>query len=117
VVTGIKEVLALQVTHRRGIYRSPGGTEATLREEFAGAQRSVRIGGLGCRVTALNRLNRLGIAANTGSRLAVGTRIRKRTLYTESTLYLLEAFAYRTLAAGIIAEEVGHENNAAKNKC
>lgn len=117
VVTRIKEVLALEVTHGGRIYRSPRRTKTALREELAGAQGSVRIRGLRRGVTALNRLNGLGIATNAGSRLAVGARIRKRTLNTKGTLHLLKAFAHGTLGTRIVAEKIGHENNAAKNKC
>jgi hypothetical protein len=102
VVTSLEEVLSLEVTHGRRIYRGPGSTEATLGEKLIRAQSGVRIGRLRGRVTSLNRLNGLCITTRAGSRLTVRTRIRKRALNTEGTLYLLESLTHGTLGAGIV---------------
>jgi hypothetical protein len=48
-------------------------------------------------VTSLNRLDRLFISTLARHGLTIGARIRERSLDTEGTLHLLEAFADGTL--------------------
>jgi hypothetical protein len=117
VVSCINEVLTLEVTHGRRVYRRPRSTETSLREELAGTESGIRIRGLRRRVTSLNRLDGLGISTYARSRLAVRARIRKRTLDAESALHLLETLTDGSLGTGIRAQKICNNDNAAKDKC